>query len=167
MAADPGPRLEIGRITKPHGLRGEVLVALTTTESSRLAPGSVVNTPTQRLTVRRADPHNRYWIVDFEGVGTREQAEALAGQLLTAEPKPDADDGDPTALWVHELVGARVVDADGIDRGLVVTVVANPASDLLELESGALVPLRFVVGGVAATDDGRLVRVEAPAGLFD
>ena len=48
---------------------------------------------------------------------------------------------------MHELVGARVVDAGGVDRGLVVTVVANPASDLLELDSGALVPLRFVVGG--------------------
>jgi 16S rRNA processing protein RimM len=167
MAADPGPQLEIGRITRPHGLRGEVLVALVTTETSRLDVGSVVATGGRALTVVRSDPHNRVWIVAFAGVVTREQAEDLAGAVLTAPPKEQADDGDPTALWVHELVGARVVDALGVDRGLVVTVLANPASDLLELESGALVPLRFVVGGVQQGVDGRLVRVDAPEGIFD
>ncbi len=167
MAADPGPRLEIGRITRPHGLRGEVLVALTTTESSRLDPGSVLATGDRILTVVRSDPHNRVWIVAFEGVATRELAEELAGSVLTAAPKDQADDGDPGALWVHELVGARVFDAAGTDRGVVVTVVANPASDLLELESGALVPLRFVVGGVEATAEGRRVQVDPPEGIFD
>ncbi len=41
----------------------------------------------------------------------REQAEALTGVALSAAPKADADDGDPGVLWVHELIGARVVDA--------------------------------------------------------
>ena len=46
-------------------------------------------------------------------------------------------------------------------------MVANPASDLLELDSGALVPLRFVVGGVETTPEGRVVRVDPPPGLFE
>ena len=87
--------------------------------------------------------------------------------MLRAAPKDGADDGDPDALWVHELVGRHGSSTPpGVDRGRVVAVVANPASDLLELESGALVPLRFVVGGVETTPAGRRVRVDPPEGLL-
>jgi 16S rRNA processing protein RimM len=167
MADDPGPRLEIGRITKPHGLHGEVLVALTTTEQSRLAAGSVLHADGRELVVRAAYPHLRRWIVALEGIDTRQAAESLQGLVLHAEPKTGADDEDPTALWVHELVGATVVDTGGREWGPVVAVVANPASDLLELESGALVPLRFVLGGIETTPGGRYVRVDPPEGLLD
>ena len=50
----------------------------------------------------------------------------------------------PDALWVHELIGAEVVDARGIRVGVVEAVEANPASDLLVLTDGQLIPLRFV-----------------------
>ena len=66
-------------------------------------------------------------------------------------------------LWVHELVGAVVVDQSGVERGTVGRVVANPASDLLELDSGALVPVRFVT----SLRPGVRVDVEVPDGLFD
>ena len=65
-------------------------------------------------------------------------------------------------LWVHDLVGAHVVEADGTERGTVTAVEANPASDLLVLDTGGLVPLRFVVFHEA----GRVV-IDPPAGLFD
>ena len=54
------------------------------------------------------------------------------------------------------------VEVDGTERGVVTAVEANPASDLLVLDTGHLVPLRFVV----ARDDGR-VTIDPPAGLFD
>jgi 16S rRNA processing protein RimM len=63
---------------------------------------------------------------------------------------------------VHELIGSIVTDATGTERGTVVSVVANPASDLLELDTGALVPLRFLTEHTP----GRVV-VEAPEGLFE
>ena len=63
---------------------------------------------------------------------------------------------------MHELVGAEVVDTAGVSRGTVVAVEANPASDLLVLEGGGLVPLRFVV----SRRPGRVV-VDVPAGLLD
>ncbi len=143
-------------------------MALVTTETSRLDVGSTLQTGTSELTVERASPHGRQWIVAFAGVSTREDAESLVGQILTAEPKPEADQSDDQAtLWVHELVGAQVIDATGAERGRVAAVVANPASDLLELDSGALVPLRFVVGGVETSPGGRVVRVDPPAGIFE
>ena len=52
---------------------------------------------------------------------------------------------------------------DGVDRGVVTAVQANPAADLLVLDSGALVPVVFVVGGPA---DGEVL-VDVPDGLFE
>ena len=69
---------------------------------------------------------------------------------------------DPDALWVHHLVGAAVVELDGTERGRCVAVIDNPAADLLELDSGALVPVTFVVG----FDDG-VVTIDPPEGLFE
>jgi 16S rRNA processing protein RimM len=151
--------LEVGRVDKPHGLRGEVVVTLTTTETSRVAVGSRLFAGERVLVVEGSKPLQHRWIVAFEGLSSREDAEALAGAVLSAEPIDD----DPDALWVHEVVGLEVVEADGAPRGRVDAVQANPASDLLVLDSGALVPMRFVTG---RDDAGRLV-VEVPAGLFE
>jgi 16S rRNA processing protein RimM len=148
--------LEVGRITKPHGTRGDVIVELVTDRAERVAPGAVLEGPSGTLTVEQSSPHHGRWIVRFAGVTTREGADALRG-VLRAQPIADAE-----ALWVHELIGALVVDSDGAAQGRVVSVLANPASDLLELEGGALVPARFVTGHA----DG-VVHVDAPAGLFD
>jgi 16S rRNA processing protein RimM len=152
--------LEVGRIDKPHGLRGDVVVSLTTTEAARVAPGSQLVTGDHLLVVAESRPHQHRFIVHFEGVATREGAEALAGAVLLAEAPEDTD---PDDLWVHELVGSVVVERDGTVRGAVEAVQENPASDLLVLDSGALVPLTFLVG---RDDEGRLV-VDVPAGLFD
>jgi 16S rRNA processing protein RimM len=166
MAADERPLLEVGRITKPHGLRGEVLVSLSTTEASRVAPGAVLRAGDRDLVVRHSTPHHQRWIVTFEGVDSREDAEALQGTVVRAEAKAGADDGEPDALWVHEMIGATVVDLAGRRHGRVVTVHDNPASDLLELDSGGLVPLRFVVGGLEPGPDGPTLRIDPPAGLL-
>ena len=152
--------LEVGRIDKPHGIRGDVVVTLTTTESSRVDPGMVLTTTSgHQLLVTASRPHQHRWIVTFDGVEGRAAAEALSGTRLLAEPLDD----DPDALWVHELIGSSVVESDGTRRGEVVAVQDNPASDLLVLDTGALIPLRFVTG---RDDTGRLV-VEVPDGLFD
>lgn len=154
--------LEVGRIGKPHGLRGELSVRLFTDRTERLDPGTVLSTARGDLVVVSARPHQDRWIVVFEGIGDRTAAEAWHGVILSAEAIDD-----PDALFVHDLVGCRVVDGDGVDRGRVVELQANPASDLLVLEGGALVPLTFVVGAVEREGDDRLIRVETPDGLFD
>ena len=150
-------RLEIGRVNKVHGLRGEVLVALTSNVEERLASGATVFTDSTSLTVDRSRPHQGKWIVQFTGVSTREAAEALGRPTLYGDPLDD-----PEALWIHELIDADVVDGEGLDRGRVVEVHDNPASDLLLLSTGAIVPLTFVTG----FDEG-VVTVEVPEGLFE
>jgi 16S rRNA processing protein RimM len=109
------------------------------------------------LTVASASRSNDRWRVHFEGIDDRTVAEAMAGTVLRAEPIED-----PDVLWVHHLIGAQVVELDGTVRGRCVAVLDNPAADLLELESGALVPVTFVVSSA----DG-IVTIDPPDGLFD
>lgn len=152
------PLLEIGRVGRPHGTGGEVAVTLVSNRPERLAPGSELHTDMGTLRVAAARPHNQRHLVTFAGIDDRSQAEALRGLVLRAEPIADPDE-----MWVHELIGARVVDQSGTDRGPVAAVVATPAGDLLELADGALVPLRFVVGPVTAAR----IEVDVPDGLFE
>ncbi len=151
--------LEVGSVVKPHGLRGDVIVTLSTNRQERLAPGAVLAAGDGRqLEVVRSSPHHGRFIVTFDGVDGIDAAESLRGTALYARPLDD-----PDTLWVHELIGSRVEDGAGTVIGTVVEVEANPASDLLVLDGGALIPLRFVVG----TEPGVRVVVELPAGLLD
>ena len=154
----PAPLLEIGRVGRPHGTGGEVTVTLVSNRPERLAPGSELQTDEGTLQVAGARPHNRRHLVTFAGIDDRGKAEALRGLVLRAAPITDPDE-----LWVHELIGARVVEVSGTDRGRVSAVVANPAGDLLELVDGTLVPLRFVVDAVP----GERIEVDPPDGLFE
>jgi 16S rRNA processing protein RimM len=152
--------LEVGRIDRAHGLQGEVVVTLITNVTERVAPGTVLSTDRGEMVVAASRPHQHRWIVAFEGVSTREGADALRGTVLRAAPMVD---DDPDALWAHQVVGAAVVDVDGGEHGSVVALIDNPAADLLELDSGALVPLTFVIGW----DDRERLVVDPPVGLFD
>lgn len=150
-------RLEVGHIARAHGLRGEVIVALTTNRHERVAPGSELEAGDRRLRVLTSTPHLGRWIVAFAGVEDRAGADSLRGLVLHAAAIEDTE-----ALWVHELIGCRLVDQDGRDRGEIVEVQANPASDLLVLQGGGLVPLRFV------TDRRHgMVVTELPEGLLE
>ena len=136
-----------------------MVVQLWTDLTERLNAGSVLTTPRGTLTVESAKPFGDRWIVQFEGIVDRSQAERMRGIELEAEAV--SVEGK---LWVHELVGASVRDINGTELGTVSAVEANPASDLLVLESGSLIPLRFVVEGGAGS--GPLV-VDIPEGLLD
>lgn len=108
------------------------------------------------LTVTSVRPHQACHLVRFEGVTDRDAAERLRGARLAAEPLED-----PAALFVHELIGAEVVDAGGVGHGKVTAVEANPASDLLVVDGVHLVPVRFIV----EASPGRIV-VDVPEGIF-
>lgn len=151
-------RLEVGRIGRAHGLRGEVSVTLSSDRLERLAVGSVLFAEGRPLVVTATRPHSGRWLVCFEGVDDRTAAEGLLGVVLTGEALPtEADE-----LWVHVLIGAAVRDASGRDLGHVLSVEANPASDLLVLDGDVLVPITFVV------DQGPgFVVIDPPEGLLD
>jgi 16S rRNA processing protein RimM len=154
--------LEVGRIVRPHGLKGQVMVELWTNRAERMAVGTELMAGGQSLLVasaaRQADSGGRArWLVSFEGFSSREAAESLRDRVLMAEPIEVEG-----ALWVHELVGSQLHQPDGVPVGRVEAVEANPASDLLLLEDGRAIPLTFVT----RDSSGRLI-VDGPPGLLD
>ncbi|MFM2046893.1 MAG: rRNA processing protein RimM [Actinomycetota bacterium] len=153
--------LEVGRVGKPHGVRGDTYVTFTSDVAARHEPGSVMFVRTasgeRRLVVERSRPEKERHVVHFEGVETREDAARLTNAVLLAEP---LDDGNGE-LWVHRLIGSSVVECSGTVRGTCVAVVANPAHDLLELDDGSLVPVPFVVSCEAG-----VTVIDPPEGLF-
>jgi 16S rRNA processing protein RimM len=110
------------------------------------------------MVVVSARPAGSGWVVQFDGVEDRNAAEALRGKAVLGAPL-DAEDGE---LFVHDVIGAAVHDRAGTRLGRVDAVQANPAHDLLVLDSGALIPMVFVVG----TEPG-VVIVDLPDGLLD
>jgi 16S rRNA processing protein RimM len=142
-------------------VRGDVLVAFTSERTERLAPGSVLLTDKGPLTVVGAKPHQDRWIVEFEEIPDRTAAEGWRGVLLRGQAL-DPEDLDGDDLWVHELIGSAVELADGTSVGVIEAVEANPAADLLVLDTGALVPVVFGTERAA----GRVV-IDPPEGLLD
>ena len=152
-------RLQIGQVRRPHGLTGDVIVALFTNRDERLVAGAELFCADGRtLRIVRSSAHRGRHIVRFEGIDGIDGAESLRDLVLWAEPLAEAD-----TLWVHELIGSDVIGTDGEKVGVVCAVEANPASDLLVLDGGVLIPLTFVVDHVA----GVSVTVDLPAGLLD
>ncbi len=134
-----------------------MVVALVSNRNERLEIGSLLYTPDRELRVASARPFKHRWLVRFDGVSDLEAAERLRDKPLFAPPL-----SDPDALWVHDLVGSEVRSVSGEALGKVRAVLANPASDLLELEGGGLVPVRFVV-----EQSRGLVVVDVPEGLLE
>jgi len=157
-SADERPTLEVGRIIKAQGLKGQVLVDLWTDRRERLAPGVELLTDRGPLIVKAAAAHQERFIVSFDRIITREDAESWRGVVLSA-PRIDDDD----VIWIDQLFKAQVYDSDGVLRGTVVDVESNPASDILVLDTGALVPLTFVTHVEANVR----IDVEVPEGLFE
>ncbi len=163
----------VGRIGRPHGLRGEVTVQVTTDDpDGRFAAGAVLGTdPGSRgpLTVtgmRRSGP---VLVIGFDGITDRDAAETLRGTLLTLDsatlPVPD----DPDEFYDHQLIGLSVLDRSGTVLGTVAEVMHPPASPVLVVNrpdgSEELVPFVSAIVPVVDLEAGSLV-VEPPDGMF-
>ena len=162
----------VARIGRAHGLKGEVSAETRTdVPELRFVPGAVFSTdpaPVGPLTLVDGRDHSGVLILRFEGVTTREGAELLRGTKLLLDIGVS---DEPDAWYEHELVGLRVVLADGTDLGEVIRLDAGAAQDLLVVRrSGAgqevLVP--FVAALVPEVDiaGGRVV-LDPPGGMFD
>lgn len=164
MAVEPpAGLLEVGRCGKPHGVRGRMSVKLSTNREERLAPGSRLWIGDWLVVESSARvPGADRWIVGFSGFEDRSSAERLVNRIIWAEPLEDDD-----AIWVHQVIGALIRDTSGVEHGRCRSVIANPANDLIETESGALIPVTFVTGVIEEAGVGSVVIVDPPEGLFE
>lgn len=160
-------RIEVGRIGRPHGVRGAVTVVAG--EPSWFAPGAEFGLDRGgTVRVRSARPHrDRGMLVAFEGVSDRSAAEALRGAVLTVAAAA-RHDLEPGAWWPEQLVGLRVVGPTGEPLGEVSGVVVGDAQDRLAITTpgGRTVEIPFVDDLVDDPEDGRIV-IRPPEGLFE
>lgn len=165
----------VGRIGKPHGIRGEVTLDVRTDEPDRrFAPGTTLRAeapagadrrPTA-LTVERARWHQSTLLVTFEELADRNAAEAVRGTVLFATIGHDETPEDPEEYYDHQLVGLAVVDLDGTPLGEVKAVVHGSAQDLLTVRTpdgrDALVPFVSALVPEVDLESGRVVVADRP-----
>jgi len=162
----------VGRIIRPHGIRGEVVVEVTTDAPERFAPGSTldVGDPASPVpyTVAGSRPHQGRLLVTLDGIEDRTAAESLRGSFLSI-PASRARAPEEGRYYAFQLEGLSVVDEDGVDLGVMKGVLENPANDLWVIRVGerdVLVPaVREFVRDVDLAA-GRIVLRPIP-GLFD
>ncbi|MGY1844282.1 ribosome maturation factor RimM [Modestobacter sp. SYSU DS0875] len=168
----------VGRIGRPHGVRGQVTVEVRTDDPDlRFAPGSVLLTdPPSRgpLTVAGMRWHSGTLLLtlsrpDGAVIADREAADALRNTqlLVPVDALPELD--DPDSFYDHQLVGLAAELTDGTPLGEV-TAVRHEGAELLVVRrtDGRELLVPFVAAMVPTVDvaGGRLV-VDPPEGLLD
>ena len=165
--------LVVGRIGKPHGIRGEVTVEVRSDEpDARFAVGTTLDAkspkggqvPWRTLTVRSLRWHQGVLLLCFEEFADRNVAETARGILLTVTVASDESSSDPDAFYEHQLVGLEVRDLEGVAIGKVTGLQTGTAQDLLQVKAtdgrptlvpfvSALVPQVDVAGGFVVVAD--------------
>jgi 16S rRNA processing protein RimM len=164
----------VGRIGRPHGIGGEVSVAvLTDSPEARFVVGTDLVTEQDgrrdSLHLASVRPDRDRLLVTFDGVTDRDQARQLAGVLLLAEVDPHEPTDDPDEFHDHQLIGLSAHHVDGGVLGTVTDVLHMPLQDVLVLDhEGREVLVPFVQAVVPIVDvaSGSLT-VDPPAGLLD
>ena len=163
--------LEVGRVVNLHGIRGELKMEPWCDDVSFLqalqtlflaAKGAQ---PAHLVSVR---PHKNHVLLKLEGVDTADAAEKLKNRVLYCR-RADAplDEG---SVFVQDLIGCRVVDADsGADYGEITDVLNHGSCDIYEVKNGKTVHLLPAIDDVVVCKDieNRVVQIRRMKGLFD
>ena len=163
----------VGRIGRPHGVRGEVTVEVRTDDPDlRFVPGAVLRTdPPERgpITIAGVHWHSGTLLLRLEGVDSREAAEAVRNTELVVPVAELPEIEDPDSYYDHQLVGLTARMPDDAVLGEI-TAILHEAQDLLIVRrvEGGKVLIPFVAAIVPTVDlDGGFVVVDPPEGLLD
>lgn len=174
----------VGRVRRPHGVRGELVVeALTDEPDAIFAPGRRVfqgthegevwldpraRTP-RELTVTGLRPFKEGWLITFDAVTDRTEAERWNGRHLMV-PLDELSEPDEGEVFAHELIGMMLVDSGShSELGEVVEYYELPQGLLLEFRHGdGTARLPFIDEFVEEVDrEARRIVVRPPDGLLD
>ena len=155
---DRADRVEVAKLGRTHGLDGEIYIRILSDVPDRVRSGSVlVDESGEEVRLRGVRQLGNGAVAAIEGVDSVEAAKKLVGKLLYAERMRVEG-----LTFIDELIGSSVVDSQGINRGKVEAIQANPASELLVLDDGSLVPTVFI----SELENG-VILLDEPAGLFE
>ena len=165
-------QLQVARIGKPHGIRGEVTVqVLTDAPGDRFVPGTeFVVEPAQAgpLTVNSARWNKDILLLGFDEIGTRNEAETLRGAKLFIETE-ELDEDDDEGWYEHELVGLEARIGSSV-VGKVTALNTMPVQDLLMVTTPEgkeiLVPFVEQIVPEVNVEEG-FILLTPPDGLFE
>jgi 16S rRNA processing protein RimM len=157
-------RIEIGGVARAHGIRGEVVIVTHDPESALLADLETLWIGGAERRVTGARGTHRGWLVQLDGVVTRNDAEALRGQLVEVDRSVlELADGE---ILLADLVGCRVIRPDGAPWGTIAAIEGS-MQDLLVIHDGEIERMLPLVDEFV-TDidlDNGVVTVDPPEGL--
>jgi 16S rRNA processing protein RimM len=169
-------QLVVGRISRPHGVRGELVIDVRTDDPDlRLAVGAVLATEPAAagpLTVARTRWHSGRLLVTFKGIHDRNEADDLRGVMLMVDSAELEDVADPDEFRDHQLIGLAVLAPDDEHVGDVADVL-HYGQDLLVVNgigkrAGAEILIPFVAAIVTEVDlAAGVLRIDPPPGLLD
>ena len=176
----------VGLIRKAQGIRGEVIVEPLTDKpdvifasGSRVFAGTADGDPAiahdvkgeeeiPTLTISDSRPYKQGWIVRFEEIADRDSAELWRGRYLLA-PFSELPPPDENQVYLHDLVGMRVIGTGGEDLGSVASFYELPQGLVLDVETGrgtVMVPYRPEV--VVRVDlDARTIVIDEKLGFME
>ena len=163
----------VGRVARPHGLRGDVVVNPETDFiAERFRPGATLWTRSagreEQLTITSARVQNGRPVIGFEGLSSIEAVERLAGLELRV-PETSLQPLEPGRYYEHQLVGCAVETAKGEAVGTVVRVESGAGGSRLVVDGPRgeiLVPLAAEIC-VDVDVAARRIRIEPPEGLLE
>ncbi|MFI6319575.1 ribosome maturation factor RimM [Nonomuraea sp. NPDC050556] len=158
--------LVVGRIGRPHGVRGDVTVEVRTDDPDlRFAPGTSIATSTGgSLEIESKRWHQGTLLLRFVGVTSREDAEELRNTMMVIDSSAVEPLDDPDEFHDHQLIGLQVFTVGGDFVGEV-TDVLHHGQDLLVVGSDVYIPFVKALVPEVDLDGGRLV-VDPPEGLL-
>ena len=170
----PPERVLVGILVRPHGVRGEALVAPRSEREERFAKGSELwlvkpGGAPERVRLESSRPYRDGWLVTFEGISERERIESLRGAVL--EVGRDEVAAPPEgSFWLFDLVGCRCHDREEGELGEVVDVVEDGGGWLIVVarSGGRRLVLPFVETFVEAVDvAAKRLDWNLPVGLLE
>jgi 16S rRNA processing protein RimM len=160
----------VGRVIRPHGLAGEVVVEVESDVEERFAPGStlIIGARGRSIEVIGARPFGDRLLVRFAGLDDRGAVEGLRGLELSV-PRKDVPAAPAGSFYRFELLDCECRDAREGELGRVVGIHEDGGGLLLEVagpERRVLVP--FVDAFVVRVDvAARRIELDLPPGLVD
>jgi 16S rRNA processing protein RimM len=170
----PRPKwIEVGRISRPHGVSGEVRVSLSSDNPERFLEGATLHarpgrmgvagprlSEQVRLTVESVRGDEGFPIVAFREIADRDKAEAFSGYVLEIRSSqlPELDEDE---FYPFDLIDLEARDPSGSVMGRVTDALESPAHAILivSLDAGgeALVPFVKAAVPEVAVEAGYLV----------
>lgn len=123
--------MAVGKLRRPHGVHGEIIMDVLTDFPERLKPGRKMLVGDRRLPVqiRSVRGHDQALLIAFKGYDTPEQAGELRNQILyaTAADQPPLEEGE---YYHHQLIGLTVFDEQGNLLGELAEIMETGANDV-------------------------------------